>query len=163
MVAFLIDFRSFRYIICYFWWLVQEVLLLKAIGVFFCPSLIRRAVFGQRSESGLWFFIFLWSMGLRMAWFLCGCIPYWIPIILVYYMLFLVACAGSFGFKSKRSIFLAIPDPTCHFWPAFRIRTMVFYIFCELWILEWYDSYVVAFLNEFQSFWYIICYFWWLV
>ena len=35
MVAFFIEFRSFRYIICYFWWLVQGVLVLKAKEIFF--------------------------------------------------------------------------------------------------------------------------------
>ena len=61
-------------------------------------------------------------------------------------MLFLVACAGSFGFKSKIGIFLEVLDLARHFWPAFRIRAVVFCVFCELWILERHDSYVVAFL-----------------
>ena len=78
-------------------------------------------------------------------------------------MIFLVACIRSFCFKSKRDIFLAVPDLACRFWPALRIRTVFFCIFCELWILEWHDSNVVAFLIEFRSFWYIIYYFWWLV
>ena len=52
MVAFLIEFPSFWYIICYFWWLVQGVLVLNAKGVFFCQSLKWHAVFDRHSESG---------------------------------------------------------------------------------------------------------------
>ena len=86
----------------------------------------------------------------------------WLCSLLIFgcfdiYMLFLVACVGSCGFKSKRGIFLAIPDPTCRFWQPLRIRAVVFCIFCNLWILERHDSCVVAFLIEFQSFQYIIC------
>ena len=39
--------------------------------------------------------------------------------------------------------------------------TVVFHVFCEPGAMEWHDSFVVAFLIEFQAFQYIICYFWW--
>ena len=41
--------------------------------------------------------------------------------------------------------------------------TMIFRIFCEPWAMEWFDYGLVVFLIQFWSFWYIICYFWWLV
>ena len=39
----------------------------------------------------------------------------------------------------QRGIFLAALDPEHRFWPVFRIRVVVFYVFHELWIPEWND------------------------
>ena len=95
-----------------------------------------------------------------MACLMFGCVRYWILVISVYYILFLVACAGCFGFKCKGVFFLAAPDSEVRFRPAFRIRAVVFYVFCELWTSEWNDSYLVVFVIDFRSFRYIIHYFW---
>ena len=70
---------------------------------------------------------------------------------------------GVLILKAKGIFFLAIIDPERRFLSAFRNKAVVFYVFCELWILDRHDSCLVAFLIEFRSFQYIICYFWWLV
>ena len=51
MDAFLIEFRSFRYIACYFWWLVQGVLVLNAVKVFFYRPLFWHAELIQHTET----------------------------------------------------------------------------------------------------------------
>ena len=105
VVEFLIEFWAFCYIICYFWWFVQRVLVLKEKWVFFWQSLIRRAVFGRHSESGLWCFVFSVSYG---PW--NGMILVWLHFLLIFgrfgvlYAIF-VTCAGSFGSKCNRVFF----------------------------------------------------------
>ena len=45
----------------------------------------------------------------------------------------------------------------------YYVHAVVFHALCELWMLELHVYGLVGFVIQFRSFWYIICYFWWVV